>query len=187
MRTRHARNLHAASVMEAAIPAYDAAILAATPEQREAARRWYALAGSFSRALAYAAGWSNEAAACVVSAFSPRVRWDTNLRKALAFACGETPKGLRAHVAAAHRGIACGFSGLRALKTHNFARAIAGDSSAVVIDVWMCRIGGLAKEAPNITEYRALADAVRRVADAHGLPHAEAQALIWVVGRGSAD
>jgi hypothetical protein len=187
MRTAIARNRHAVAVMDAAIPAYDAAIRAATPSERDSARRWYAFAGSFSRALAYAAGWSHEGAACVVSAFSPRVRWDTNLRKALAFACGETPKGLRAHVDAARRGIAEGFAGLRALKTHNFARAIAGDREAVVIDVWMCRIAGLAKDAPNVTEYRALADAVRSVAAKHGLDPAEAQALIWVVGRGSAD
>ena len=187
MRSATALARHRTRTFNRAVPLYDAAIRSATPQQRAQARNWYAFAGSFSRMLAYAAGWSHESAACVVSAFSPRVRWDTNLRKALAFACGETPRGLSEHVAAARRGVADGFAGLRADKTHNFARAIWGDPFAVVIDVWMCRIGGMSKEAPNTTEYRALTDAVNRVAFDHGILPAEAQALIWIVGRGSAD
>jgi hypothetical protein len=187
MRTATARAAARTRLFNRAVPAYDAAIRAATPVQREQARRWYANAGSFSRMIAHAAGWTPIAGACVVAAFSPRVRWDTNLRKALAFACGETPRGLADHVRAAHRGVAEGFAGLRADKTHNFARAIWGDSFAVVIDVWMCRIAGMRKDAPNTTEYRALTDAVNRVAFDHGILPAEAQALIWIVGRGSAD
>lgn len=187
LRTAAARADHATRVFLGAVPLYDAAILSATPAQRRQAREWYAQAGTFSRAISHAAGWSAESGACVVSAFSPRVKWATNLRKALAFACGETPKGLRDHVAAARRGVAQGFAGLRAAKTHNFARAIWGDRMAVVIDVWMCRIGGLDKEAPNTTEYRALSGAVNWCAMQHGMMPAEAQALIWIVGRGSAE
>jgi hypothetical protein len=187
MRTAAARSRATTRIFNRATAAYDAAIRAATPEQREQARRWYALAGSFSRMISHAAGWTPISGACVVAAFSPRERWESNKRKALAFACGETPRGLRDHVRAAHRGVAQGFAGLRELKTHNFARAIWGDRFAVVIDIWMCRIAGLRKDKPNRTEYRALAGAVNYVALAHGILPAEAQALIWIVGRGSAD
>ena len=126
-----------------------------------AAEAWYNEAQAFANSLRPITGWNLEVAASVVSAFSPRVTWGHNKAKALQYAQGITPKGLRSHVAAADRCVADGFNGLRGLKTNAFARAIAGDTQAVVVDVWMCRAAGLGKDAPNKTEYRAIADAVR--------------------------
>jgi hypothetical protein len=78
-----------------------------------------------------------------------------------------------------------GFDALKGQKTNAFARAIAGDPNAVVIDVWMCRAGGLDRDDPNKSQYNMLADAVRNIASEHGLTPRTTQALIWIVKRGS--
>jgi hypothetical protein len=130
-----------------------------------------------------------EVAASVVSAFSPRVTWAHNKAKAAQYAQGITPRGLRSHVVAADRCVVEGFNGLRGLKTNAFARAIAGDPNAVVVDVWMCRAAGLGKDAPNATEYRAIADAITAIAGTPTVNMAPAtlQALLWIIVRGKAD
>ena len=152
-----------------------------------AAEAWYNEAQAFANSLRPITGWNLEVAASVVSAFSPRVTWGHNKAKALQYAQGITPKGLRSHVAAADRCVADGFNGLRGLKTNAFARAIAGDTQAVVVDVWMSRAAGLGKDAPNKTEYRAIADAVREVAAEWNMEPATMQALIWIIVRGKAE
>ena len=152
-----------------------------------AAEAWYSEAREFAEGLRPMTGWSLEVAASVVSAFSPRVTWAHNKSKALQYAQGITPKGLRSHVAAADRCVADGFNGLRGLKTNAFARAIAGDNDAVVVDVWMCRAAGLGKDAPNKREYREIANAVREVAAAYNMEPATMQALLWIIIRGKAE
>ena len=154
-----------------------------------AAERWYSEAQGFANSLRITTGWNMEVAASVVSAFSPRVTWAHNKAKAAQYAQGITPKGLRSHVLAADRCIAEGFNGLRGPKTNAFARAIAGDPNAVVVDVWMCRAAGLGKDAPNATEYRAIADAIRSIAATPTVNMAPAtlQALLWIIVRGKAE
>jgi len=92
-------------------------------------------------------------------------------------------------VDAADRCVRQGFNGLRGPKTNAFARAIAGDRDAVVVDVWMCRAAGLGKDAPNATEYRAIADAIRTLAGTGAVCMAPAtlQALLWIIVRGKAE
>jgi hypothetical protein len=81
-----------------------------------------------------------------------------------------------------------GFEALNGQKTNAFARAIAGDSDAVVIDVWMIRAAGLdASKGVNKTQYNTLVDSVRNVAKEFGLTPRTAQALIWIVKRGSSE
>jgi hypothetical protein len=157
----------------------------ATPDVRAAAETWYAEAGQFARDLPRH-DWSFETACAVVAAFSPRIRWDQNKRKAFQYAHGVMPKGLRSHIAAADRCVAKGFDGLDGLKTNAFARAIAGDLNAVVIDIWMCRAAGLGKDSLTTGQYRAISDAVRTVAREHNMAPAVMQALIWIVVRGKA-
>ena len=161
----------------------------ATPEHLRAAECWYVEAGAFAESLRPTTGWSLETSASVVSAFSPRVTWAHNKAKATQYAQGITPKGLRSHVVAADRCVAEGFNGLRGLKTNAFARAIAGDREAIVVDVWMCRAAGLGKDAPNQTEYRAIADAIRTIAGTPAVCMAPAtlQALLWIIVRGKAE
>ena len=162
-----------------------------------AADAWYTEAGAFAHSLRLPTGWSMEVACSVVSAFSPRVTWAHNKAKAYQYAQGITPKGLRSHVDAADRCVVQGFDGLRGLKTNAFARAIAGDKDAVVVDVWMCRAAGLVhargakagmpKDAPNKGEYRIIANAVREVASAYNMEAATMQALLWIIIRGKAE
>lgn len=178
------------AVRSRAVSEFIALLARATEADLRAARAWYADARAFADSLSVIRpDWSLQVSASVVSAFSPRVTWAHNKAKALQYAQGITPKGLRSHVAAADRCVVEGFNGLRGPKTNAFARAIAGDADAVVVDVWMCRAAGLGKDAPTATEYRAIADAVRAVA---GTPTvcmepATLQALLWIIVRGKAD
>lgn len=161
----------------------------ATVADLNAANAWYAEAGTFADSLRSTTGWNMEVAASVVSAFSPRVTWAHNKAKAAQYAQGIAPKGLRSHVVAADRCVVAGFAGLRGPKTNAFARAIAGDRNAVVVDVWMCRAAGLGKDAPNATEYRAIADAIRAIACTPTvcMEPATLQAMLWIIVRGKAD
>ena len=155
-----------------------------------AAQKWYDEAGEFAESLrVLRPSWNLEVSASVVSAFSPRVTWAHNKAKALQYAQGIAPKGLRSHIAAADRCVRDGFDGLKGPKTNAFARAIAGDRDAVVVDVWMCRAAGLGKDAPTAVEYRAIADAIRTIAGTPAVCMAPAtlQALLWIIVRGKAD
>jgi hypothetical protein len=126
-----------------------------------------------------------ERAACIVAAFSPRERWSVNVRKALQYSIGVTPSGLSNNVAMADASLVHGFDALKGLKTNAFARAIAGDNDAIVIDVWMMRAAGMQVDSPNKSQYNMLADCVRNIASEHGLTPRTTQALIWIVKRGS--
>ena len=172
-----------------ATESFIALLAQATLFDLHAAERWYFEAQAFANSLRPMTGWNMEVAASVVSAFSPRVTWAHNKAKALQYAQGITPKGLRSHVVAADRCCRMGFNGLNGPKTNAFARAIAGDSGAVVVDVWMCRAAGLGKDAPNRTEYRAIADAIRSIARTPTVCMAPAtlQALLWIIVRGKAE
>ena len=173
-------------------------LASATRLDYQAANAWYTEANAFAATLCVVRPeWNMEVACSVVSAFSPRVTWGHNKAKAFQYAQGITPRGLRSHIAAADRCVLDGFDGLRGAKTNAFARAIAGDKDAVVVDVWMCRAAGLVhargakvgmpKDAPNKTEYRAIAQAVRNVAASNNMDAATMQALLWIIIRGKAD
>jgi hypothetical protein len=165
-----------------------ALLSSATIFDHASAEAWYMEAGDFARRLCFIRPeWSMEISCSVVSAFSPRVTWAHNKRKAQEYAQGITPKGLRSHVDAADRCVREGFNGLRGPKTNAFARAIAGDKDAVVVDVWMCRAAGLGKDAPNVGEYRTIANAVRNVASSYNMDAATMQALLWIIIRGKAE
>jgi hypothetical protein len=82
--------------------------------------------------------------------------------------------------------VAAGFDALKGLKTNAFARAIAGDTNAVVIDVWMMRAAGMETDSPNKSQYAMLSDAVVSVAQQFGITPRTAQALIWIIVRGGA-
>lgn len=167
---------------------FSSLLSSATLFDLRAAETWYAEAGEFARSLCMIRPeWNMEVSCSVVSAFSPRVTWAHNKAKAFQYAQGITPKGLRSHVAAADRCVRMGFDGLNGLKTNAFARAIAGDMNAVVVDVWMCRAAGLGKDAPNKREYREIAEAVRQVAEEYRMEPATMQALLWIIVRGKAE
>lgn len=161
-------------------------IMTATLAQCEAASVWYHEAQEVAEDVAENLGVSLEHGAAIVSAFSPRERWASNVAKALAFSMGKPVAGLSNNLRMAESAKVMGFDALKGLKTNAFARAIAGDTDAVVIDVWMCRAANLDTDSPNVGQYRMLTNAVREVAAEFGITPRTAQALIWIIVRGSA-
>ena len=159
----------------------------ATPSLLEQAATWYYDAHDVAVKVASNMSIDIERAACIVAAFSPRERWSVNVRKALSYSVGMIPSGLSNNVAMADASLVHGFDALKGLKTNAFARAIAGDTEAVVIDVWMCRAANLGTDSPNKSQYRALSEAVVKVANDLGLTPRTTQALIWIIVRGKAE
>ena len=166
--------------------AYRSLVMQATLGQVEAASVWYLEAQEVAEDVAEIMGTSLEVGASIVSAFSPRERWSSNVAKAYAFANGKPVSGLSNNLRMAENAVTNGFDALKGQKTNAFARAIAGDSDAVVIDVWMMRAAGMETDSPNKSQYNMLCDAVREVANEFGITPRTAQALIWIIVRGSA-
>ena len=162
-------------------------IMRASLRDVEAASVWYHEAQEVAEDIAEIMGVSLEIGASIVSAFSPRERWSSNVAKAYAFANGLPVSGLSNNLKMAQRATELGFDALKGQKTNAFARAIAGDTDAVVIDVWMCRAANLGTDSPNKGQYRELSEAVHIVANEFGITPRTAQALIWIVKRGSAE
>ena len=165
---------------------YSDIILTATMSQVEAASIWYHEAQEVAEDVAEILGVDLERGASIVSAFSPRERWATNVAKAYAFANGKPITGLQNNLRMAEAAKDLGFDALKGLKTNAFARAIAGDTDAVVIDVWMMRAAGMDTDSPNKSQYLALSQAIVKVANDHNITPRTAQALIWIIVRGSA-
>jgi len=158
----------------------------ATFAQIEAAAVWYHEAQEVAEDVAENLATTLEVGAAVVSAFSPRERWASNIAKALAFSQGKPVTGLSNNLRMAEAALSDGFAALSGPKTNAFARAIAGDTDAVVIDVWMCRAANLGTDSPNKSQYNALAAAVAEVAREFGMTPRTVQALIWIIVRGGA-
>ena len=161
-------------------------LMTATLAQTEAASVWYFEAQEVAEDVAEILGIDLERGASIVSAFSPRERWSTNVAKAYAFANGKPVSGLTNNLRMAEAAKVSGFDALKGLKTNAFARAIAGDTDAVVIDVWMMRAANMPIDSPTKGMYRELSEAVRIVAAEFGITPRTAQALIWIIVRGSA-
>ena len=158
----------------------------ATLGQVEQAATWYLDAEKIANKVADNLDTTLEVGASIVSSFSPRERWSTNVEKAIAFSLGKEVRGLGNNLRMANNSVELGFDALKGLKTNAFARAIAGDANAVVIDVWMCRAAGVEFTSPSQREYHAMATAVTQLAKEHGLTPRVCQAIIWIVARGAA-
>ena len=159
----------------------------ATAGQIEAAATWYYDAQEVAEDVAEILNTTLEVGASIVAAFSPRERWSTNVAKSYAFANGKPVKGLSNNLRMAQAALTDGFDALKGQKTNAFARAIAGDTDAVVIDVWMMRAANMQTDSPNKTQYRELSEAVVNVANQLGITPRTCQALIWIIIRGSAE
>jgi hypothetical protein len=166
---------------------FEAMVLGATFGQVEQAAVWYLEAEKVANKVAENLGTSLEVGASVVSAFSPRERWTSNVSKAIAFSLGETVTGLSNNLKMAEASLHLGFDALRGPKTNAFARAIAGDENAVVVDVWMMRASGIGIDSPNKTQYTDISEAITKIANRFGLTPRTAQALIWIIIRGSGE
>lgn len=157
----------------------------ATPGQIEEASKWYFEAEKVAHKVAENLDANLEVGASVVSAFSPRERWTSNVTKAIHFSLGKPVTGLSNNLKMAQTSLTLGYEALRGPKTNAFARAIAGDENAVVVDVWMMRAGGFGIDSPNKTQYTEVTKAIKTVANEFGLTPRTTQALIWIMVRGS--
>jgi hypothetical protein len=158
----------------------------ATYGQIEQASKWYLDAERVAEEVARNLNTTLEIGATVVSAFSPRERWARNVTNAIKFSLGENVTALGNNIKMANSALTMGFSALRGDKTNAFAKAIAGNENAVVIDVWMLRALGIEKKSPSQSQYIEMAKAVTNVAMEHGMTPRAMQALIWIIVRGSA-
>jgi hypothetical protein len=159
----------------------------ATFGQVEQASKWYMDAERVAAEVARNLDSTLEVGAAVVSAFSPRERWTNNVAKAISFSLGNHIPGFKNNMLMANNAIAFGYDALKGMKTNAFAKAIAGDEQAVVIDVWMLRAVGIEKKTPNQSQYNDLVDAVKKTAFEFGMTPRAMQALIWIVVRGSGE
>jgi hypothetical protein len=166
---------------------YSGLVKNATFGQVEQASKWYLDAERVAAQVARNLDSSLEVGATVVSAFSPRERWTNNVTKAISFSLGNNIPGFKNNMVMANNAIAFGYDALKGLKTNAFARAIAGDEQAVVIDVWMLRAVGIEKKTPSQSQYNELAEAVKKTAFEYGMTPRSMQALIWIMIRGSAE
>lgn len=166
---------------------YSGIVKNATFGQVEQASKWYVDAERIAEKVAENLGATLEVGATVVSAFSPRERWSVNVARAIAFSLGQEVTCLKNNLVMANNALTMGFKALNGLKTNAFAKAIAGDEDAVVIDVWMLRAVGIERKTPNQSQYKELADAVRKTAFDFGMTPRAMQALIWIVVRGSGE
>jgi hypothetical protein len=166
---------------------YSGLVKNATFGQVEQASKWYMDAERVAAQVARNLDSTLEVGATVVSAFSPRERWTNNVTKAISFSLGNHIPGFKNNMLMANNAIAFGYDALKGLKTNAFAKAIAGDEQAVVIDVWMLRAVGIEKKTPSQSQYNDLANAVKKVAFDYGMTPRAMQALIWIVVRGSSD
>ncbi len=178
--------------LRAAAARYRAIVRAATPAELESAAVWYSDAERTARDIADIIGRHTDAGAAILAAYSPQTSWADNVRRAYRFALHAEhdpvfwPGGLLATPEVLRACVERGADALSGPKVSAFARAIAGDSEAVVIDLWMARAARLRTDSPTTAQYRVLAEAVRVVARQEGLTPRTAQALIWIRVRGSA-
>lgn len=156
---------------------------------RRAGVRWYRDARDTARAMARAAGVTHATAAGVIAAISPRLHWRHNVNAARTLLLGGEPTGVfRASLAKARR-IMAGERPLTVLsgrKVRAFYRALMGDESAAVVDVWTARAAGLDPKDLTPRQYDLVAAALTMAARDLGTTTARLQAVAWVHVRGRA-
>lgn len=171
-------------------------VATATPENIATAEQWYVdaadiadrVAGLLRRSFNGHPEATREHGAGVIAALSPRVPWARNCEIAIGYGITGNANALGNSVnkatAAAYNGLSV-FNPKTGPKTEAFARAIAGDDTAVTIDVWMMRAAGYTTDSPG-SKYAAIASAVTTVAKERGMSPRSCQALLWILARGNA-
>lgn len=164
---------------------YERIMRKASFKQIEEASKWYVNANQIAQQVAAAGGIDVEQASAVISALSPRMHWLTNVKKSFDLVQGRKVLGIKRNIKTAILAKEIGVAALRGPKTIEFAKAICGDEDAVVIDTWMCKAVGLKRDSPTPAQYRIMSRAVSNAARRMGLTPRTAQALIWIITRGS--
>lgn len=156
------------------------ATLCRLARRSERSRFWYRHAERQLDRAAICLGVDKQRLADLLSIFSPRVHVRRSIRLTIAYL--QTGKLLPEVLASTRLALAHyeQTGNVRGVKTGPFARAIYGDSSAIVLDVWMSRALGIRQK--QFERKPVHYEASRRVAKAAqrlGWAPAEAQAAIW--------
>lgn len=166
-----------------------------TRDERALGRKWYADARKECREIAHASGLTLRACAGILAALSPRVHWHVNVRLARMVAAGDNaPSGAMRDPlgkAIAIRDGARPLDVLRGDKVRAFYRAIVGGTiarAAFVLDVWMIRTLGLAREATAVPSrvYALATRAAVEVSRRARVAVTALQASLWIRERGRA-
>ena len=164
----------------------------ATPEQRADGRAWYPLASDLCASIGRGSV-AVDRVASVISALSPRCQWSTNVvwaRRVVDAATSGAPEppavSTRANRAKAWAAVH-GEDAVRGPKTEAFVRAIVGDPSAVVVDVWAMRAASVDPERKlTRRQYAEIASAYTAAAAVAGESPRDLQAIAWIATRGGA-
>lgn len=158
----------------------------ASEEDREAGAHWYDSARAVVRNLAERYNVSRSCVAGIVAATSPRIHWSRNIAVAESILTNGTATGVfKASLRKAQR-ILSGEKPLKALKgpkVRAFYRALMGDNSAAVVDVWIAKAVGWTKDLKQ-KAYERIEAALREAASKVGVAVAKFQAAVWVAIRG---
>jgi len=151
-------------------------------------RHWYRTAKKAVAESARQLGVDTKEFAEVLALFSPRVSVRRNIRMAIHYFRAREA-GLTGDERFPHdsmRGVRSSVrhwektGEIRGPKTGPFARAIAGDADAVVLDVWMARAFGVDQKRFSNTPVRERAQGrIRKAAEQLGWTPAETQAAVW--------
>lgn len=156
---------------------------------------WYRTAHATATRLGSEYGIGTDTAARVIAVLSPRKRWAENVAAAetlmRAHATGSPvwaiPGMFGANIRKANLIMAGDPDMLKGPKVTRFYQNIMGIDHEVTVDVWAARAASDGEiEAPNLTQYREIADAYRTVAHEQGIPASALQAVVWTVIRGKA-
>jgi len=172
----------------------------ATFAEMRAGRDWYPVAGRVVDGIVRAIpGADRERVTFTLAALSPRNPWLWNVADAFAYTlAGVDGDSSAPPPAATTFGVnkarawqiatASGPNGnpwsTAAPKVRAFVRAILGDSSAVVVDVWAIRVATAGRiNAVREHEYGPVVDAYRQAADIVGEEPRDLQAITWLVAQ----
>lgn len=160
---------------------------------RTAGAVWYDEAQAYALELSDLSGYSLERVAIAIALLSPRASWQANKAAARALVTGaHKPSGMLARSWLAARNALMvddpwALFSKRASKTCAFARAILGDSDAVVIDIWAARVAGIDPDTlSRAGVYDEVARSYRNAAARVGITPREMQAITWIQARGKA-
>lgn len=157
-------------------------------------RRWYDFVNQWCWHVAHTHDISLHKVAGIVSALSPRNRWDWNLSDAIELI--ENRDKAKVHTTIVNKKKALAIlegkdieATLNGLKTVNFYRCIVNpkDHTSVCVDIWMWRAAfadsTLKSKSIHPKEYARIQDAVQAVAAKHTMLPLELQAIVWIVIR----
>lgn len=160
----------------------------ATPNDVESGSTWYADAQAFAYVWSVETAWSLEQCAAVLSHLSPRTTWTRNV-----IGAGELLRsGTKANgIIEANFNRALDSLGaddpestFGGPKTRRFYLNIIGDTEAVTVDVWACRVAGVDEAMLGRKGvYDAVEAAYQRAARRVGVEPTTMQATTWIVAR----